>query len=142
MEQEDFKQQWNAILHERLRLSDQRTVLETDLSEVNNKIQHLEEVLRHLAPLAGFDHEASISALGITDAIRHVLKDSNSRLSAAEVRAKLVGRGFDFDGHTAPDASIYKILNRLSVDGGEVKRTKEDGKVFYEWIITEDDIPF
>ena len=143
MEQEDFRKQWLDIVHENRRLTDLRTSLELELSEVTNKIRHLQELLRHLAPLAGYDHEASISGLGITDAIRNVLRDSKSRLSAAEVKVKLTERGFDFDGHTAPNASIYKILNRLSVEGGEVKRTREDdGKVFYEWIITDDDIPF
>ncbi len=143
MEQQELKETWFELNRERVRLRNQRTDLETELSEVNNKLSHLQEVLNHLAPLSGMNFEESISGLGITDAIRFVLKHSDQRLSAADVRTSLTEQGFDFAGHTAPNASIYKVLNRL-VTAEEVEREKdEEGvRVFYKWKLTDEDIPF
>jgi hypothetical protein len=82
--------------------------------------------------------------LGITDAIRQILKGTEERLSPIEVRDSLLEKGFDLSGLSAPMASIYKILSRLAdVGNPEIFREREDdGKVFYRWIRTDDDIPF
>ena len=143
MEQQQLKDTWFELNRERARLVNQRTDLETELSEVNNKLAHLAEVLNHLAPLSGMNFEETISGLGITDAIRSILKHANERLSAADVRRSLTEQGFDFTGHTAPNASIYKVLNRL-VTAEEVEREKdeESSRVYYKWKITDEDIPF
>jgi hypothetical protein len=146
MEQEDFRQTWQDLMSERRRLFDQRTNLETELVEIRYKITHLDEILSHLSPLAGFANEDDLSSMGLTDAIRTVLKNAPERLSAMEVRESLQQRGYDLSGLTAPMASIYKILGRIS-DGenSEVEREKEEGRVYYKWkqpVITDDDIPF
>ena len=143
MEQHELKQTWFQLNRERARLSNKRTDLETELSEVNNNLAHLEEVLNHLAPLSGLHFEQTIAGLGITDAIRFVLKAADQRLSAADVRRSLTEQGFDFSGHTAPNASIYKVLNRL-VAAEEVEREKdeEESRVYYKWKPTDEDIPF
>ena len=122
-----------------------RTDLETDLIEIRNKITHLDEVLSHLAPLAGVsDSIENLPGLGITAAIRVVLQAAAHRMSAPEVRKELAEKGYDFSGLSAPMSSIYKVLSRLE-DSGEVEREREEGRVYYKWKstpITDEDIPF
>jgi hypothetical protein len=147
MEQEDFRQTWSELMSERRRLFDQRTNLETELVELRYKITHLDEILSHLSPLAGFADEDDLSSMGLTDAIRTVLKTASpNRLAPGDVRETLQQRGYDLSGLTAPMASIYKILGRISEgNDSEVEREKQDGRVYYKWKsppITDEDIPF
>jgi hypothetical protein len=145
MNQEEYHDRWLELSRERERLTDQRATIETELSEINTQIDHLEEVLSHLAPLAGISSGRDLSGLGITVAIRTILKGSGERLSAQDVRRLLDERGFDLSRYSSPMASIYKILARLAEDHEEITREKEDFKVFYHWVtpeISDDDIPF
>jgi len=147
MKQEEYSEYWSRISHERRVLSDERAGLETTLSEIKTKIKHLDEILEHLGPLAGIASGEDISKLGITDAIRAILKNSNERMSAQDVRSSLIERGFDLSGLTAPMSSIYKVLSRLVSDSEEVEREREEGgNVFFKWKhpaeISDDDIPF
>jgi hypothetical protein len=134
---------WMDLFKKKMELLGQRSSLEAELSETNTQLAHLNAVLAHLAPLAGIAAGEDISGLGITDAIRWVLKETEERVSPAEVRDKLVEKGFDLSSLTAPMGSIYKILARLS-DGStpEVIREKEDSNVFYRWIRVPDEPPF
>ena len=145
MEQTEFVEEWSKIWEEREKALACQVELETDLMELRNKISHLSEVLNHLAPLANMPSSSdSISDLGITDAIRTVLRKANKKLSALDIRKELEDRGYDLSALSAPMASIYKILSRLSPD--EVEREKgEAGRVFFKWKstpITDDDTPF
>src|SRR5579871_5552725 len=127
MDQSAYAERWREQWAERVRLWDRRTELETDLSEIATQIKHLSEVLDHLAPLAGVPPDsASLSQLGITDAVRQVLSNTKKQLSASDVRLRLSKKGFDLSGYTAPMATLYRVLNRLSVDGGEVEKQKHE----------------
>jgi DNA-binding transcriptional ArsR family regulator len=146
MDTKAFNDTWWAMSSERDGLISRLSELETELNEVRNKISHLDEVLNHLAPLADLPYydENDFRGLGITDAIRFILKHAAGRLSGKEVRLQLVERNYDLSSLTAPMASIYKILSRLE-ESGKVEREKEDGNVYYKWKaapITDEDIPF
>jgi hypothetical protein len=149
MNQSDYAERWQELWKEKMRLSDQRTTLETELSEITTSINHISEVLGHLAPLAGVPYQENIAALGITDAIKYVLEHNKGPMSAAEVRDALTEKGFDMSSHSAPMSSVYKILSRLAADpSNPIERESGDGgRVSYEWKrpdtgITDDDIPF
>src|ERR1700730_17371532 len=134
MNSEDLFKTWTDLREMQRKLLDRRVILETELAEVKNNISHLETILANLAPMAGFQEDAeSISGLGITDAIRVILRNSDVRMSAADVRKILNEKGFDLSGLSAPMASIYKILARLVNDSGEVEREMEEGRVFFSW---------
>jgi hypothetical protein len=141
MERAVYESTWDTLNDERRRLTDQRTELETELSEITRQLAHIEEILSHLAPLAGLHYVAEFSALGMTDAIRLVLREATERMSTSEVRTALAEKGFDFSGHTAPGSSIHKILTRLD-KSGEVEKETEDFRVYFTWKKTDDDIPF
>lgn len=143
--QSDYWQTWQDLWSERSALTDQRTTLENDLSEIKIKLAHLDEILDHLQPLAGVTITHNISSLGITDAIRAVMEQAKAPMSASDVRNALTEKGYDLSSLSAPMSSIYKILGRLH-ESGQVEREKDsDGRVVYRWKapeITDDDIPF
>jgi hypothetical protein len=151
MDQSDFNGQWNEYFLEQNRLEGQRAALEAQLSEITTKIEHLQGMLDHLAPLAGITFGMSVVGMGITDAIRVILKESKERLAAQDVRRLLDENGLDLSKYTSPMASIYKVLGRLVDDSHEVEREKEGNNVFFRWKtnehpqgaeISDDDIPF
>lgn len=153
--QENFADTWSELVSESSELENRKTELEEQLDLVKKQIAHLDEVVRHLAPLAGIALNKDLSDLGITDAIRTVLEDATERVSPQDVRRELEGRHFDFSGYSAPMSSIYKILGRLADDPDcPVMRKRDGNSVFYIWErpnkdeyaqqaeITDDDIPF
>jgi len=147
MEVADHARTWSDYFAERQRLANRRNDLETELSEMRNQIRHIDELLNHLRPLADMscDDEA-LATFGITDAVRYVLRNSAERLSAQEVRQQLVDKGYDLSDLSAPMASIYTILSRLSKgENSDVEREREEGRVYFKWkvpAITDEDIPF
>jgi hypothetical protein len=146
MDTVDFAQTYSELSFERHSQINRRTELETELVEVRNRIAHLDEVLAHLAPLADISVDPnSIAGLGLTDAIRKILVTADDKMTAQDIRKRLVELDYDLSGLTAQMASIYKILSRLVEDSKEVDREKEDGRVYYKWKhppITDEDIPF
>jgi len=134
---------WGQLVRRRRELRDSRADLETQLSEVNNELAHLDEAVSHLALLAGRPvEEGSVQGLGITDAIRSVLRQADgNRLSPSDIYQVMHNKWFDFSGYSQPMASIYKILARLK-EGDEVEVEKEDHKIFYKWKNTDEDFPF
>jgi hypothetical protein len=144
----DYAETWSQIVSERHKAVARRTDLETELIEIRNKISHLDEILDHMAPLAGMSSgDDDFLKLGLTDAVREILSGSSERMSAQDVRVALHSRNYDLSSLTAPMQSIYKILSRLAADHEEVERTREDGRVYYQWNrkpspITDEDIPF
>jgi hypothetical protein len=144
----DYAETWSQIVGERHKAVARRTDLETELIEIRNKIAHLDEILDHMAPLAGLSSgEDDFLKLGLTDAVREILSGSSERMSAQDVRGALHARNYDLSSLTAPMQSIYKILSRLAEDYEEVEREKEDGRVYYQWKrptspIRDEDIPF
>lgn len=136
---------WGEMYKKRLDLFDERARLEAELSDVNKQIVHMNEIMSHLGTLAGVPPNEDIASMGITDAVRWTLNNSGELMSANDVRDKLTEKGYDLSSLTAPMASIYKILHRLSSEPKpEITRKKDqvDGKVYYQWIKKEDDPPF
>lgn len=135
---------WREVYKKRTDLLGRRAALEAELSDVANQISHLNEVLNHLGPLAGLANDQNIASMGITDAVRWSLANTQDRMSPGDVRDKLLEHGFDLSSLTAPMASIYKILSRLSSEKKPevVRETDEDRKVYYRWIREPDEPPF
>ncbi len=151
--QDDYRAAWNDLFEECNALENQRDNLEMELDEIRSRIDHLQTVLIHLRTLAGLALGDDIAGLGITDAIRAILKHSKERMSPNDVRQALAKKGFNLSAYSAPMSSIYKILARLADDSSSpVIRIRTDSGVLYEWRvpedtfagteITDDDIPF
>jgi hypothetical protein len=145
MKADELRQTYWTFYNERNDLFSRRAEIEAELSETRNKITHLDQVLDHLASLSGItDMTGSVSALGLTDAIRTVVRINGERFSPQDIKQRLQERSYDLSDLTAPMASIYKVLSRLAENPGEcLTREKEDGRIFYKYTgISDDDIPF
>jgi hypothetical protein len=142
MEPLEFYKHWEALQAERQRLTARRDEIEMELHETKTKIRHIDIAMEHLMPLADMGMFVSeITQLGLTDAVRRIMQmNKDVRLGATDVRNKLKEQGYDTSGLTAPMASIYKILSRLSENPEEMRREKEEGRVYYTWIA--DFLPF
>jgi hypothetical protein len=143
----EYDDVWVELHGKRAKLIERRAELEAEMRDVANQISHLNEILRHLGPLAGLGGGENILSMGITDAVRWILNNTEGRLSPTDIRDQLIEKGYHMSALTAPMASIYKILSRLAGESDpEVIREKEDGNVFYRWKhdeeATEEDIPF
>jgi hypothetical protein len=137
----DYKAIYDQLAAKVAELWQTRTELEVRLGDIGKELESLEETMSHLSPLAGYTSEAdSIGNLGITDAVRGVL-DLKTRMSAAEVKAKMEEKGFDFSKYSAPDASVRTILKRL-VEANKAAVEKEGYKTFYKYQLTDEEIPF
>lgn len=139
----DYKAIYAELANKVAELYQARTELEVRLGDITKELEGLEETLAHLAPLAGYAPASeldSVSSLGITDAVRGVLSPT-TRMSAAEVKAKMEERGFDFSEYSAPDASVRTILKRL-VEAKKAEQEKEGYKIFYKYLPTDEEIPF
>lgn len=137
MDASEFRKTYSALYDERQRLVSQRDEMELELNELRAKIKHLDKALENLVPLADMGGLVpEMNQLGLTDAVRQVLELSGvveERLSATEVRTKLTEYGYDLSALSAPMASIYKVLARLSEKHQEITREKEGGRVYYTW---------
>jgi hypothetical protein len=137
----DYRSIYEDLATQLCSLQEMRAELEAKLGDVSTEMERLEETMSHLAPLAGYLNDPdSIVGLGITEAVRTVL-DRKIRMSAAEVKAKMEERGFDFSAYSAPDASIRTVLKRL-VEAKKAGVEKEGWKTFYKYLPTDEEIPF
>jgi hypothetical protein len=136
----DYKDIYELLAIQLSNLQETRAELEAKLGDVRKEMEGLEETMGRLAPLAGYSDPNSVAELGITDAVRGVL-DPKTRMSAAEVKAKMEERGFDFSEYSAPDASVRTILKRL-VEAKKAEVEKEGYKTFYKYLPTDGEIPF
>lgn len=65
------------------------------------------------------------SFVGITEAIRAVLRLRNKAMKAAEVKADLEMMGYDFREFSNPSAMVHNTLKRMA-ENGELLRDKEN----------------
>jgi hypothetical protein len=153
MTQEQFKAMWNGLFMEGLELTERRTELENELNEVKARLENVKQTLQSVRPLAGISSGDDLHGMGITDAIRTVLRTSKQRMSAADVKAALSSKGFDLSEYSSPMSSIYTVLGRLADGSDPVHRDKDGHDVFWMWLdpedafsqqaeISDDDIPF
>jgi hypothetical protein len=142
MEPKDFWTMYLELQKQADALSNELTELQIRSADVSKQLEHVEMTMRHLAPLTGVmsGPNDDIKELGITDAVRSVL-DPKVRLSATEVRAKMQEQGYDLSKYSAPDATVRTILKRL-VEAKKAEDEKEGHKVYYKWLVTDEEIPF
>jgi hypothetical protein len=132
----EYDDVWRELYRKREALLDRHTELETQIADVSNQLAHIKEIMVHLEPLAGLGSGENIINMGITDAVRWILKNAEgARMSPVEIRDQLLEKGYDMTTLTAPMSSIYKILSRLADQKRpEVTRENEGSNVFYRWI--------
>jgi|SRR5689334_6259350 len=127
------------------KLIGERKTLKNRLESINDEISRLREGVMGLAALAHVDlkvdypditTEAVKADIGLTDAIRTVLKESQLEfMSPSNVREALfVDEIYPIHQHKNPLASIHSVLKRLVDADQVVTATDQDtGKTVYAW---------
>ena len=136
---EDARAELEALLEEESFLEERR-------AEIKYRTEGLRKTVDNLGLLIG--ENSSEQAVGITDAIRELIKENTKYwFSAPLVRMFLRKREFPVDEYKQPLAVIHTTLKRLQ-DQGELKSEDHDGRTRYSWDeesdleISDDDIPF
>jgi hypothetical protein len=107
---------------------------------IDKKIAQVKQALVALAPMVEEKQSSLIdliqqqaATLGITDAIREVLRSAKTPLTPIEVRDRLVSMKPDVKTQANLMASIHSVLKRLIPDEATVFTSKQ-GDVVYKWI--------
>jgi len=70
--------------------------------------------------------------MGLTDAVRLVVRGAGAPLTPVEVRDRLQAIGFDVSKYTNDLAAVHTILKRLN-ESGEIRFVGRSGKHQYIW---------
>ena len=129
-------------------LETQRTQLQSQIAEIDRRIEKQKKGIVGLAHLADQQTmaELPIGAVtplskhtGFTDAVSYALKTVNTNLVPTEVRDRLRMLGYNLGKYdTNPIPSIHTILKRLKKAGKVKSERNEIGKLAYRWISEED----
>jgi hypothetical protein len=119
---------WLAKAQKRLEtLYEQKTAIESEISALEKGIKGFAPLVNQPALWHGPD-------AGITDAVKSVLKSSESRMwSAVSVRDELLENGVSLNQKN-PLATIYQVLARLVEQGAAIIYERE-GRNFYKWVV-------
>lgn len=107
--------------------------------EVERRISQLKQTIVALAPLAEEEDlvtelaRAWMGALGLTDAIREVLRSETKPVTALEVKDRLIKTGADLSGYKNALGSIHTVLRRLVESKEATAGTDKEGSTTYEW---------
>jgi hypothetical protein len=122
---------------------ERREALKAELESMSAEAARLREGVIGLAALAGVNLKkenpelftAAIRAdVGLTDAIRRVLKNADDALTPTDVRDSLYDAGYPIHEHKHPLASIQSVLKRLvASDQVVIAEETKTGRFVYLW---------
>ena len=123
MTDQDYRRALEAATSEYEALGDQRREIDRRLAELSQTIGTLSKLLG-LVPTV---------PLGLTDAIRLVVRGAGLPMTPVDIRDRLLAIGFDTTKYTNDLAAVHTILKRLN-DSGEVRfLPRSSGKHQYAW---------
>jgi len=164
MEAIDYRNVFLQVKVELESLQTEKVIIETDLADLNAKVEAMTKTYNALAPLVGetpipaadadewFSPELDIDTLkaaGITVAVRTIIQSVPMErgeikgMTAAMVRDRLQELGWDWSKYTNPLATVHTVLKRLS-DAGviTVDPKGKDGARTFRRKMTDDSVPF
>jgi hypothetical protein len=92
------------------RLLEERTLLDARVLQLQNKI-------RHVARMVDVPVDDPITQLGLTDAIRYVIRHAGTTVAPVDVRDELLKRYCDPEDYSNLLASVHTIMKRLERAG-------------------------
>lgn len=123
MIEHDYRLALDAAVKEYEALGEKRREIETRLGQLTQTIGTLSRLLG-LVPTV---------PLGLTDAVRLVVRSGGLPMTPVEIRDRLLAIGFDTSKYTNDLAAVHTILKRLN-DSGEVRfLPRASGKHRYTW---------
>ena len=125
--------------------TDRLEKLRGEISATETEIARLRRTITALAGMCSED--PYVDDLGITDAVREVMRDQLTAIGTTDVMDKLVAIGFDLRTQKNAQASVHAVLQRLAKKG-EIERvavegrsTRWKGPKYDPKVISDDDIP-
>jgi len=97
----------------------QRDELNVSIIQAQNQVGSLRVLTARNALAASFLKQGKPSLVGLTEAIRSILRLRDTQMRAGEVKNALDLLGFNFGGISNPAAAVHNTLKRLA-DNGEV----------------------
>ena len=123
MTHEDYRRALDAAAREYEALGDKRR-------EIDQRLAELAQSMTTLSRLLGLTPTVP---LGLTDAVRLVVRGAGVPMTPVEVRDRLVGVGFDVSKYVNELAAVHTILKRLN-EAGELRFIpRTPGKHQYTW---------
>jgi hypothetical protein len=123
MTHEDYRRALDAAAREYEALGDKRR-------EIDQRLAELAQSMATLSRLLGLTPTVP---LGLTDAVRLVVRGAGLPMTPIEVRDRLVGVGFDVSKYVNDLAAVHTILKRLN-EAGELRFIpRAPGKHLYTW---------
>ena len=116
MTSEDYRRALQTAVREYEDLGIRRREIDRRLSELAQTIGTLSKLLGHTPTVP----------LGLTDAIRLVMRGAGVPMTPVDVRDRLQGMGLDMARYTNDLAAVHTILKRLN-DAGELRLVARPG---------------
>jgi len=123
MTHEDYRRALDAAAREYAALGDKRR-------EIDQRLAELAQSMATLSRLLGLTPTVP---LGLTDAVRLVVRGAGVPMTPIEVRDRLVGVGFDVSKYVNDLAAIHTILKRLNAAGELRFIPRTPGNHQYTW---------
>jgi hypothetical protein len=145
-----YKQAFEAALEELSDLEKERETLKTKMEATEERMEKVRQAALGLLSLSGVDFQVIKDKypnlfdnqldprIGITEAIRQVLKSSEDMLTTYEIRDLVFQISPTIAGHKNPIATVSSILRRLMDNDEVTSGIFKDGKTVYGWIASED----
>jgi hypothetical protein len=114
-------------------LADARAELEALLATRDELEVRIARVRQSIAALAALCNEPAQPELGLTDAVRSVLRGSVEALAPTDVKERVEALGVKLSSHSNALASVHTVLRRLA-QSGEARSTQGYGaKTVFWW---------
>ena len=124
MTTDDYRRALEAAAREYEELGEKRR-------EIDKRLAELAQTIGTLSKLLGFTPTVP---LGLTDAVRLILRGSGVPMTAVDVRDRLHAIGFDVSKYTNDLAAIHTILKRLNESGSVRMIASGTLKPRYTWV--------
>ncbi len=139
MTNNQYKLALDEAKRELIQLSNQRQQIEERIEKVQSVIKALslfgENIADQSSEIVESDNFSSVVTLGLTDAIREILKKAIYALTPLQVRDLLVANNFDLTQYKQMMVPIHNTLKRLHENVEVFGIRNIEGKIFaYKWI--------
>lgn len=120
---DDYRRALEAAVREYEALGEQRRGIDQRLAQLSQTIATLSRLLGLIPTVP----------LGLTDAVRMVLRGAGLPMTPVQIRDRLSGIGFDLTRYTNELAAVHTILKRLNQSGEARFIPRAAGKHEYAW---------
>jgi hypothetical protein len=130
----------DAMLVEQERIEKSRLEIDYKIGKLAQKILHLAALCDNVPEHLQIDRlKKSIQDLGVTDAVREIIKGAERPLTITDVRERLEQFGVDGTGYYQNVGAVMNMILKRLAESGEIEElpAEEGKKKAYVWIPAE-----